>query len=58
MQHANFLAAIEDYRVLHKGWTITKVIGGGDFKRCHIWLGIFVVCSFSYLEIVDILFTV
>ena len=44
--------------MLHKGWTITIVIGGGDFKRCHIWLGIFVVCSFSYLEIVDILFTV
>ena len=23
---------------------------------CHIWLGIFVVCKFSYLEIVVILF--
>ena len=23
---------------------------------CHIWLGIFVVCHLSYLEIVDILF--
>ena len=25
---------------------------------CHIWLGIFVVCNFNYLEIVDILFIV
>ena len=25
---------------------------------CHIWLGIFVVCNFSYLEIVDVLFIV
>ena len=25
---------------------------------CHIWLGIFVVCNFSYFEIVDILFIV
>ena len=44
--------------MLHKGLTIRKVIGGGDFKRLHIWLGIFVFCSFSYLEIVDILFIV
>ena len=36
--------------------------GGGEVKDLwvisHIWLGIFVVCNFSFLEIVDILFIV
>ena len=27
MKPINFLAATEDYRVLHKGWTIRKVMG-------------------------------